>query len=241
VVVVSLRKTSGTLNYVQTQFQYCEIPGVGILAENGSSTPASVTIENSNTNLSGWAGIYVCGEQASTLTANIKNNYLIENVYYGIVTDCNTTATISGNTVDANYAEYGIRLLAPSGTVTGNTITGGGVGIVSFASGAVVSGNTVTQSGAGIWLDGPGTVTSNHVSNGTSAITIASSGSTIENNFMSQVDVGISFQCYTATVSGNTMAGPGGTGTGTGFDQFTGTSTGNNKFYNVATRTTGCS
>ncbi|MFZ1919596.1 MAG: right-handed parallel beta-helix repeat-containing protein [Terriglobales bacterium] len=233
--------SSGTLNEVETQFQYCEIPGIGILAENGSGVATTVTIENSNTNLSGYAGIYVCSPAPSTLNANIKNNYLIENLGYGIATDCNTTATVSDNVVWANGANEGIILMAPSSKVTGNTVTGAQTGIFPVASGAIVSGNTITGFGAGIWLDGAATVTSNHISNGTFGIVIAVPGSTIQTNFMSQVEIGINFQCVTATVSGNTIAGSGENSPGTGFAQFPGTSTGTNKFYNVATLTTGCS
>ena len=232
--------SSGTLNAVQTQFQYCGIPGIGILAENGSGVSTSVTIENSNTNLSGYAGIYVCSPTPSTLNANIKNNYVIENIGYGIATDCNTTATVSDNVVDANYGKEGIILMAPSSKVTGNTLTGG-TGILSVAPGAVISGNTITLVGAGIWLDGAATVTSNRISNGTFGIVIAVPGSTIQTNFMSQVEIGIEFQCETAAASGNTIGGPGDNGPGTGFDQFPGTSTGTNKFHNVATIATGCS
>ncbi len=227
--------SSGTLNEVETQLQSCNTAGVGILAENGSETPTSVTIENSNTTLSGAAGIYVCG---SVLAANIKNNYLFENSGNAITTDCNATATISGNVVDALYAIRGILLMAPSSTVTGNTVTG--APIVPAANGVVVSGNTVTASGAGIWVDGAAKVTSNHISNGTFGIVIAVLGSTVQNNFISQEQVGINFQCVTATVSGNTIAGSGVNSPGTGFSQFPGTSTGTNKFYNVATLTTGC-
>jgi len=228
--------SSGTLNTVQTQFQGCNTVGVGILAENGSETPASVTIENSNTNLSGSDGIYVCG---SALSAAVKNNYLVENNGNGIVTDCNATAAISGNVVNAAYANRAILLMSSSSTVTGNTVTG--APIVPAATGVVVSGNTVTASGAGIWIDGAAKVTSNHISDGTFGIVIAVPGSTVQSNFISQEQIGIEFQCVTAIVSGNTIAGPGESGPGTGFDKFPGTSTGTNKFYNVGTLTTGCS
>ncbi len=228
--------SSGTVNEVETQLQSCNTAGVGILAENISETPTTVTIENSNTNLSGAAGIYVCG---SALDANIKNNYLVENNGNAIATDCNATATISGNVVNALYANRGILLMSPSSTVTGNTVNG--APIVPAADGVVVTGNTVTASGAGIWLDGAAKVTSNHVSDGSLGIVIAVPGSTVQNNFISQEEIGIEFQCATATVSGNTIGGPGEMGPGVGFDQFPGTSTGTNKFYNVATLTTGCS
>jgi hypothetical protein len=230
--------SSGTLNEVETQFQSCNTAGLGILAENGSGTPTSVTIENSNTNLSGAAGIYVCG---SGLDAKIKNNYLVENSGDAITTNCNGTANVSGNVVNALYGgpRSGILLMAPSSTVTGNTVTG--APIMPAADGVVVSGNTVTASGAGIWVDGAAKVTSNHISNGTFGIVIAVPGSTVQSNFISQEQIGIEFQCVTATVSGNTIAGSGENSPGTGFDKFPGTSTGTNKFYNVATLTTGCS
>ncbi|MGB9233831.1 MAG: NosD domain-containing protein [Terriglobales bacterium] len=228
---------SGTVNEVQTQFQDCNGLGVGIWAENGNQAETTVTIENSNTTLASYAGIYLAG---STLKATVKNNYIVQNSSYGIAGNHITGSTISGNVVYANSANSGIDLSGAS-TATGNVITGGNAGIL-LGDGPTVSGNTITGAGGGIWLDGVATVTSNHISNSTFGILTAVSGSTIQNNFMSQVEIGIEFFCSTATVTGNTVGGPGDMGPGVGFDEFTGTSTGNNKFYNVATFTTaGCS
>jgi Right handed beta helix region len=230
---------SGTLNEVETQFQGCNSAGIGILAENGSPVSTSVTVENSNTNLSSYAGIFLASaQQPSTLKAIIKNNYIVQNSGFGISTGSSITATISNNVVYANYANSGM-LLGGASTATGNTVTGGGSGF-RLGNGATVSGNTVTGAGGGIWVDGAATVSGNHISNGTFGIVIAVPGSTVQNNFMSQVQIGIEFQCVTATVSGNTVGGPGDMGPGVGFDQFPGTSTGTNKFYNVATLASGC-
>jgi hypothetical protein len=228
--------SSGTLNEVETRYQSCNSAGIGIFAENGSEVTTSVTIENSNANLSSWADIYVCSPQPSTLNATIKNNYIIVNNGYGIATDCNTTATISGNVVYANYAISGIELIAPSSTVTGNAVTGGDSGIRLDVAGVRVSGNTVIGASFGITVNAAGSVISNHIGNSDFGISLAGSGATVQTNVITQGQIGIEFQCVTATVSGNTINGP-----ATGFDQFPGTSTGTNKFYNVATLTTGCS
>jgi hypothetical protein len=228
--------SSGTLNQVETRYQECNSAGIGMFVENGSGTANSVTIQNSNVNLSSWAGIYVCGVPPSTLNAAIKNNYVIANSGFGIATDCNTSATISNNVVNASSAISGIILIMGTATVTGNTVTGGGSGIRPSTAGARISGNTVTGAGGGIWIDAAATVTANHIANGTFGIVLAVPGATVQSNFITQEQIGIEFQCVTGTVSGNTINGP-----GTGFDQFPGTSTGTNKFYNVAMVKTGCS
>jgi hypothetical protein len=228
--------SSGTLNQVETRYQNCNGTGIGMYVENGSGIANSVTIENSNVNLSSWAGIYVCGVPPSTLNATIKGNYVTANAGFGIATDCNTSATVSNNVVYADGAISGIILIMGTATVTGNIVSGGDSGIRPSAAGVRVSGNTVTGASAGIWIDGASTVTSNHVSNGSFGMGLAVPGATVQSNVITQEQIGIDFQCVTGTVSGNTI-----NGSGTGFYDFPGTSTGTNKFYNVTTVTTGCS
>ncbi len=230
--------SSGTLNEVETQFQECNSAGVGIFAENGSQVSTSVTIENSNTTFSSYAGIGACCTES--MNATIKNNYIVQNSGYGIYGN-HATMTISDNVVYAIYTARGMTLGGAGITAKGNTINGGETGFL-LGDGVTVSSNTVTGAGAGIWLDGASTATSNHISYGTFGIVIAVPGSTIKNNFISQEDIGIEFDCVTATVSGNTIGASGGNGgPGTGFDQFPGTSIGTNKIYNVPTLATGCS
>ncbi len=228
---------SGTLNHVETRFQNCNSTGIGMYAENNSGSSASVTIENSNINYSSWTGIYVCAISPSTLNAAIKSNSLTANSTFGIATDGNTTATVSDNVVDASGSISGIILIMGSATVTGNTVIGGDSGIRPSTAGARVSGNTITGAISGIWIDAASTVTSNHISNGSFGIGLAVPGATVQGNVITQEQqIGIDFQCVTGTVSGNTI-----NGAGIGFDEFPGTSTGTNKFYNVATLTNGCS
>ncbi len=228
--------SSGTVNQVETRYQSCNTTGIGIYAENESETSPLITIENSNANYSSWAGIYVCGITPSTLNATIKGNTIVANNGYGIATDCNTTATISNNVVYATYAVSGIELIAPASTVTGNTVTGGDSGIRTDAPGVHISGNTVIGASFGITVNAAASVTSNHISNSYYGISLSAPGATIQTNVITQGAKGIEFQCNTETVSGNTIDG-----TSTGFDEFPGTATGTNKFYNVGKLTTGCS
>jgi len=226
---------SGTINEVQTAHQNCNSFGVAIYAENETATPLSITVENGNVTGASEYGIDACSaETPSTLTATIKNNY-VANTPIGINIDCQTIASVTGNFVDTT-SYIGILVGNPSTKVTGNTVTNAFNGIRVGGNGPEVSGNTVVDAEGGIVLDAVGTATSNHIVNSTWGLWFAVPGSTVENNFIIQAQYGALFQCYTETISGNTFVG-----VLTGFDEYPGTSTGTNKFYNVPTLTTGCS
>ena len=233
---------SGIVNQVETRSQNCNTSGIGILAENGADTTTSVTIENSNVNNNTWAGIYACSPQSpSTLNANIKSN-AVQSIGYGIDSDCNVAGSVSGNFVDVSTGGllggggFGIVAGSPSNAISGNFVIAGNVGIWAVAAGSHVSGNTITGGNDGIVIESTAVVTSNRIAKTAyDGIYLANPGGTIETNFISQTPVGIEFNCLTGTVSGNTINGP-----GVGFDEFPGTSIGTNKFYTVATLTTGC-
>jgi hypothetical protein len=225
---------SGTIDAVQTANQNCNTNGMGIYAENETATPLSITVENSNVTRASQFGIEACStETPSTLTATIKNNY-VANTSIGINIDCQTAATVTGNFVDTT-SYMGIYAGSPSTKVTANTVTNAFDGIRVSGNGPVVSGNTVVDAEGGIVLDGVGTVTSNHIVNSAWGLWFSASGSTAEDNFIIQAQYGALLQCLTETVSGNTFVGA-----GVGFEEYPGTSTGTNKFYNVPTLTTGC-
>ena len=227
--------SSGTINAVQTANQNCNAYGMGIYAENETATPLSITVENGNVTRASEFGIEACSaETPSTLTATIKNNY-VANTSIGINIDCQTAATVTGNFVDTT-SYIGILAGNPSTKVIANTVTNAFNGIRVGGNGPEVSGNTVVDAEGGIVLDAVGTATSNHIVNSAWGLWFAVPGSTAENNLIIQAQYGALFQCLTETVSGNTFVGA-----GVGFEEYPGTSTGTNKFYNVPTLTTGCS
>ncbi len=222
--------SSGTVNEVETRNQSCNSEGVGIVAENGAGATQSVTIENSNINTNSYISILACSDQTpSTLTASIKGNN-VAGANIGIDLWCNVGGSVSGNVVSANG--IGVYAESPSITVSGNTVTGGGLGI--DAQGSVVSDNTVNNAIDGIYVEVAASVTSNHISNSTTGIYLNVSGATIKTNIITQSTTGIEFNCHTETVSGNTI-----NGATTGADSVPAAFAGVNKFYNVATVSTG--
>ena len=237
--------SSGTVKEVETRSQNCNTSGIGMLAENGADATESVTIENSNVNNNTWAGIYACSpEEPSTLNAYIKNN-VVASVGYGVDAGCNVAGSVSDNFVNVSVnttglqggGGFGILLFSSSIPVSGNVVIAQNVGISTSTNGGHVSNNTIAGGDAGIVVNSTDNVTSNRIANvALWGIYLSNSGATVESNFITQTPIGIEFNCLTGTVSGNAINGP-----GTGFDQFPGTSTGTNKFYNVAALTTGCS
>jgi hypothetical protein len=239
--------SSGTVNQVETRYQTCNLPsqynlyGVGILAENGSRSSRSVTIENSNIHDYSLFGIFAYSNQTpSSLTASIKSNY----VYYPVSATIDiglagAAGNVSDNTVTGTfgYSLYGIG----SGPLP---VTGPDVGIAvgDGVVGVVVDSNTVTNTGIGV--GDAATVTSNHISNGYGAggvsagITLGGSGATIKDNIIQNngygtaIDTtGIAFNCNKGnTVSGNTI-----NGATTGLSNVPAGFTGVNYFHNVGT------
>jgi nitrous oxidase accessory protein NosD len=207
---------SGTVKEVETRNQNCSESsgGLGIVAVNEVSTPASITIEDNNINTNNYAGILVSTEQPlGTFTAAIENNYIAS----------------SGEGVETlGFAE---------GSVSDNVIVPGSTGIYAAAVEISVSGNTLTGGGVGIYIGAQISVTSNHISSTAQGIFVPQQGATIENNAISQSGIGIEFACSVpTTVKGNTV-----NGASVGFDSFPSASTGANKFYNAATISTdGC-
>ena len=218
--------SSGTVDNVETRNQKCSgsLNGIGIVAENGAGTAQSVTIENSDVNSYSSGGIWACSNQTpSTLTASIKGNFVSGGnlSYYGIITLC-----VNG-------------LSNAAGSVSGNNISAIGIGVFADSASSVVSGNTITGGQAGIDVFAPGSITSNHIS-GSSVAGIyfeapGANGATVKTNTITQSPIGIEFNCFTGTVSGNII-----NGTAKGIDMVPAAFTEVNTFYNVPTvRTNG--
>jgi hypothetical protein len=208
--------SSGTVNEVTVRNEMNAGCGFGILAENGTATNESVTIENSSVHDVDFIGIISDSNQSpGTLIATIKGNY------------------IQGG-IDGIYENFGA-----AGSVTGNNVTAAtGHGIVSTAP-VIISDNTVASPLVGIGVQAPGvSVTSNKISNSSLfGIELLAAGMTIKSNTIAKSNIGIEFFCNTGnTVSGNTV-----NDAATGLKDVPLVSTPTGFFFNVATlRTDGC-
>jgi parallel beta-helix repeat protein len=145
---VLYEQSSGTINQVITWAQDNndggqDVNGWGMWIEGGSSNP-SVTVENSSVHNFSGGGIFAIGDTtAPDLTVTIKNNF-VSSAYEGnnnIVVYQGTNPTVSGNTVIGG--EYGILIVAPTGSITGNTFLGSQTGIALTADGPSVTSNNI--------------------------------------------------------------------------------------------------
>ena len=170
----------GTINHVTTQTSYCKaVDEIAILLENGTSTATTTTVENSNIWEPQDYGIYACSTPSRSVV-NVKDNYVYYVTNLGVTFDCNTAGTATGN--------------------FGET-----AGLATFAPGSVFSGNTLTQGVYGIYVSATGAkVESNRIYNSGWPVFLYSDGATVTGNkFMGGGP--LNFNCFTATVSGNTF------------------------------------
>lgn len=207
--------SSGTVNNATVRNEINAGCGYGIMAENGTATNETVTIENSSVHNFDYWGISADSNQSPpTLTATIKGNY-VDGGLWGIVAYIDVSGAVTANVITgATFA--GIASLSPV-TISGNTVTSSSVGISTQVAGVSVTGNKISDSPYGIQL--------------------YASGATVKANTIARSSVGIEFNCLTGnTVSGNTI-----NDAVTGFDQVPLSSTPSGTFLNVATiRTDGC-
>jgi hypothetical protein len=192
-VGIFYENSSGTVNEVTVRNEMNAGCGFGIFAENATATNESVTIENSSVHdVDGSALLAASNQTPPTLTATIKGNY-VESSYIGVF----------------EYTGAG------PGSVTGNTITAGQISIISVAPSVTISSNTLINSPIGISADATGiSATSNKIWNSSSpgffgtarGIDFGASGMTIQSNFIAKSAIGIEFNCNTGnTVSHNTI------------------------------------
>jgi parallel beta-helix repeat protein len=146
---VLYNQSSGTINQVTTSAQNTSggatnVDGWGMWIQGGSSKPA-VTVENSSVHDFTGGGILAVGETAAPdLTVTIKNNVISSDAEgtNNIVVEEGTDPTVSGNIV-SGVGNYGIIILASTGSITGNTFLGSQIGIELAADGAAVTSNHI--------------------------------------------------------------------------------------------------
>jgi parallel beta-helix repeat protein len=202
--------SSGTVDEATVRNQNNSGCGVGILAENGSTTKELVLIENSSIHDFDYLGIFADSDQLpGTLTVTIKENY-IDGGLYGVFPYSGTLGSVTDNFV-SGAAEYGIASLGPV-AITGNTVTSSSTGIAGQAKGTSVTGNKISNNAIGISL-------------------FEFSGMTVKSNTIVKSTFGIEFTCVTGnTVSGNTI-----NDAATGLDEVPSGSIPSDTFLNVAT------
>jgi len=146
---VLYNQSSGTINQVTTSAQNTSggatnVDGWGMWIKGGSSKPA-VTVENSSVHDFSGGGILAVGETAAPdLTVTIKNNVVSSDAEgtNNVVVEEGTDPTVSGNIV-SGVGNYGIIILAGTGSITGNTFLGSQTGIELAADGASVTSNHI--------------------------------------------------------------------------------------------------
>jgi len=226
--------SSGTVNDAQVRNQNCQTGpnGIGIAAESTGTSTQTVTIENNNLSNNNYVGIFAtceCSQTQPTLSALITNNYL-SNQNQGIV-DFNVGGKVEENFINNNGT--GISTTSPLSPVSGNTVIGGGYGILlfSFEGNITVTGNTVNGAAYGMAVESASTVTSNRITNASYyGIWLYTAGATVKGNTITQSNVGIDLGCNANTVTGNTIDG-----SQLGLSYVPATFNGVNNFYNVAT------
>lgn len=146
---VLYNRSSGTINQVTTSAQNTSggatnVDGWGMWIQGGSSKP-EVTVENSSVHDFTGGGILAVGETAAPdLTVKIMNNVVSSDAEgtNDVVVEEGTDPTVSGNIV-SGVGDYGIIILASTGSVTDNTFLGGQIGIELAADGASVTSNHI--------------------------------------------------------------------------------------------------
>jgi hypothetical protein len=218
--------SSGTVNEAATRNQICQScfnfyggGGVGIWAENGSSTSESVTIENSSIHDANYAGLVVVSNPPPTLTVTIKGNDVEDSGYFAGISLQNVAGTVTNNII--------------SGPIGGNGNLARNVGIDDSSPSSTVSGNTMVNLPFGIRADQAGvTITSNKIWNSNGAgIFLVASGAIVQLNTITRANVGIDFFCQTGTVARNTIN----EATTAGIAEVPSSFTGVNTFFNVGT------
>jgi len=205
--------SSGTVNHVRASNQLDSTCGVGIWAENGGSSPLSVTVRNSTVYNVDSAGIFAGSGTPPTLSVSLNNNV-----------------------VSASSAVADIDVDSVSGTVSSSNISNASFGVFDMSSGVSVTANTVIGSTTGIYLANGGTASNNQVSGGSEGVLLGGSGATINGNtIVSSTTAGVELGCFAASLSGNTI-----NDAPVGVDSVPASvSLGTNNFFNTTTTITG--
>jgi hypothetical protein len=171
----------GTVSQVRASGQIDSTCGVGIWAENSTSSMESVVIRDSSVYNVDSAGIFAGSGATPSLSVAIANNV-----------------------VNANAGVAGIDADSVTGAVVGNVLSAASPFGVFNLSGTTVGTNTIIGATTGIFLGNGGTASSNNVSGSNIGVLLGASSATVSNNrIMSSATAGVELGCFTASVSGN--------------------------------------
>lgn len=210
----------------------------GIFYGDGSSGIVNaVTARNLSTlSCATSIGAWLEGNSGESITVENSSFHDIDNS--SVLTNGSFSPTVKANSMEAAFIQ--VQWAGGPGSVTGNVMNGGSVGVLIEAPGSV-SGNTITNSGTyGIWVPfsvGGGLMaTSNKISNVPTGIYSSDSGDTYKGNTITKVGTAVEFNCTSPTVVSNAI-----TDATTGLDQVPASFSAANSFNSVATiRTDGC-
>jgi hypothetical protein len=176
--------SSGAVSRVKASGQVDTGCGVGIWAESDGTSSQFVTVEGSSVHDYDNTGIIAAGSGSTpTLTANIKGNF-----------------------VSASAGLIGIAVDNISGAITSNDVSNATFAIVDSGPSVSVSSNTVSQSGAGILLEGGGTVSLNRIENSTLGVWFFADGGVVQSNrITATTQAAVEFNCFTGVVAHNTI------------------------------------
>jgi len=173
--------SSGTVSQVRASGQLDSTCGVGIWAENSTSSGQSVIIRDSSVYNVDSAGIFAGSGTTPSLSVAISNNVV------------NASAGIAG--IDADSV---------TGSVVGNALGAASPFGIFNLSGSTVSSNIIMGATTGIFLGNGGTASGNNVSGANLGVLLGASGATVSNNrIMSSATAGLELGCFAAKVSGN--------------------------------------
>jgi hypothetical protein len=208
--------SSGTINEATVRNLSASGFSVGAWAENNSSQPETVTIENSSFHDIDNTAISVISGQPSTLSAMVKGNS-VSTTPFAVFWDAGG-GSLTGNVVDGgspSLGQVGLNLFSP-GTVSSNTVTGFTSGINAYNDGISAAANKISNVSSGISYHG--------------------NGNSFQSNTITKATIGIEFNCIAATVLHNTI-----NDATIGLHNVPASFGGANSFDNVATlRTSGC-
>lgn len=168
---------------------------------SGSTAVAGVTITNVTAKNCTDRGIYTQSIVNSVISGNtttnnamdgilvyqsnrvsVANNIITANGIYGIYDISTGAITYTGNVLTGNTTN-GINASGSDNIITGNTITGGNIGIALGGSRVAVSGNTVSAATTGINISGSDdSVSGNTVSSNNDGITIQGASRALVSN-----------------------------------------------------------
>jgi hypothetical protein len=168
--------SSGTINQVTVRNQTGGGCGLGIDAENTTSTLEPITITNNNVHdVDGQ-----CINAFFNVNAKITSNYAAGGA--------------------------GIVFSAAAGSVTNNVASGVFEGMGIQGSPSAVSGNVVENSTVGIRINTTAAVKSNKIVNSSlHGIELYTSGVVVQSNTITRSGTAIEFSCNTGTITGNTI------------------------------------